>query len=182
MRDALLAVSGHARSGAWAARCCTVKNRDYFFDHTSKDLTELRQPAAVALPAGGPQQPVRRVPAVRLSRRRGAQRRPGDDDRRPAGPVHAEQRSGRRAPAKAWPQRVREARSHRRAERIPQLYRAGLRPRSDSQKSWLLARSFWRTREQLSKATCPRRAQRSQLAWEALCQSILAANEFIYVR
>ena len=28
-----------ARStGAWAARCCRVKNRDYFFDHTSKDV------------------------------------------------------------------------------------------------------------------------------------------------
>ena len=54
---------------------------------------QLRQPAAVGVPAGRPEPPVRRVPAVRLPRRRRAQRRPGDHDRRPAGAVPDEQRA-----------------------------------------------------------------------------------------
>ena len=81
-----------ARPHRRAARCCTVKNRDFFFDHTSKDLTDYDSRAAVALPADRPQQPLRPVPVARLPRRRRAQRRPGDDDRGPAGPVDAQQR------------------------------------------------------------------------------------------
>ena len=93
IRDALLAVGGML-DPAMGASLLQVKNREYFFDHTSKDLTDYDSRSA-RLPADCPQSYVRRFRSLRLLRLRRPEREPGDDDRGPAGLVHDEQRSGR---------------------------------------------------------------------------------------
>ena len=75
----------------------TVKNRDYFFDHTSQGRHHVRQPAAVGLPAGRPQHLYDVFQLFDYADSERDQRRPGHDDRRPAGAVHDEQRPGSRA-------------------------------------------------------------------------------------
>ena len=59
-----------ARPDDGRARCCTSRTASYVFDHTSKDETTYdSRRRSVYLPVD-PQQPVRRLPAVRLPRRR----------------------------------------------------------------------------------------------------------------
>ena len=102
----------------------------------------VRHAAAVALPAGRPQQPVRRVPAVRLPRRRRAQRRPGDHDRGPAGPVHDEQRAGRSSGRATWPPALLAAATADDAGRIRRLYELAYGRPPRPRPSWRRAAAF----------------------------------------
>ena len=158
-----------------------VKNRGYFFDHTSKDLTDYTsRRRSLYLPV------VRNNvydvfqlldfpdPAVPSGDRT-------HDHRRPAGPADAQQR-----PGDAVGGRPRRASCSAEAgtddERLARMYaiaygRAGIGSEDRGQ------HGVSRRGRALARAPPrPMPTQRRRQAWSVLCQTILAANEFIYVQ
>ena len=97
IRDALLAVERRARSRRMGGSLLRVANHAYVASTASERYDPYTTAAAVGLPAGHPQQRVRRLPGVRLRRPQRAQRRAATDDGRPAGAVPDEQPAGRGA-------------------------------------------------------------------------------------
>ena len=111
------------------------------------------------------------------------QRRPGDDDRGPAGPVHDEQRPGRsRRPRRPGRRPARAARgSTTPAGSAGSTSRAYGRPPTAAGDG--AGRGVPRpVRRQARGRAEPTRASAAACAWQALCQAILASNEFVYIR
>ncbi len=178
VRDALLAVSGELDS-TLGGSLLTVKNRAYFFDHTSKDLTTYATARRSVY-----------LPVVRNNLYDVFQLLDFPD---------AAVTNGDRATTTVAPQAllmlnsdlVAQA-SSRLAEqiqahapenqvRLTKLYALayGREPSADEQAA---GEQFLKQVEQTLQTSEPDATKRTQLAWETLCHVILAANEFIYVR
>jgi len=178
VRDALLAVGGKL-DRTMGGSLLTVKNRAYFFDHTSKDLTTYESDRRSVY-----------LPVVRNNVYDVFQLLDYPD---------AAVTTGDRATTTVAPQallmlnsdliaRSSEALADRVAmpdpneeqciERIYQL--AYSRPPTEVEVA--AGKQFLRGAHQVLTATEADASKRSRLAWAAYCQTILAANEFIYTR
>ena len=173
-----------ARStGRWAARCCTSRTA------TTSSTTRRR-----TRPTYDSRRRSLYLPVVRnnlydvfqlfdfpdAGRR---QRRPRDDDRRPAGAVHDEQRPGRSRPRDGLADRA--ARGRRRSTTPAgsrRLYATGLRPPADRGRSRARPRRSSADSTRRSRPTEPTRPATRLGLGRRSARSSLAANEFIYVR
>jgi cytochrome c553 len=178
IRDSLLAVSGKL-DRTIGGSLLTVKNRDYFFDHTSKDRTSY---------ASGRRSLY--LPIVRNNVYDVFQLLDYPD---------AAVTSGDRATTTIAPQallmlnsdlvlqassdlaeRVLAA-SADDGQRIAQLYSLAY-GREATPAEVTSAQSFLAAADRTLTASEPDAAKRSRLAWDGLCQTVLAANEFVYVK
>ena len=178
IRDALLAVGGKL-DRTMGGSLLTVKNRAYFFDHTSKDLTTYDSNRRSIY-----------LPIVRNNIYDVFQLLDYPD---------AAVTTGDRATTTVAPQALLMLNSDLIArasdafaeclvtpnssdeQRIRQAYELAYgRPPSDAELAD--GKQFLTAAEQTLAETEPDAAKRSQLAWSAYCQTILAANEFIYTR
>ena len=158
-----------------------VKNRGYFFDHTSKDLTDYTsRRRSLYLPV------IRNNvydvfqlldfpdPAIPSGDR-------AHDDRRAASPADAQQRPGHasggrfRGPTARRNPATTTSGSSR-------MYRCRLRPPGHCGRNRRRTWRFSRRRRSRSRQPKPIPIQRRRQAWSVLCQTILAANEFMYVQ
>lgn len=178
VRDALLAVSGEL-DPTLGGSLLTVKNRAYFFDHTSKDLTNYATARrSVYLPV------VRNnlYDVFQLLDFPDAAVTNGDRATTTVAPqallmlnselvAQASSRLAERIQAAAPENQV----------RIAKLYTLayGREPSADEQAA---GEQFLKQVEQTLQTTESDATKRTQMAWETLCHVILAANEFIYVR
>ena len=177
-RDALLAVGGQL-DRTFGGSLLTVKNRGYFFDHTSKDLTDYNSRRRTLY-----------LPVVRNNVYDVLQLLDFPD---PAIP------SGDRSASTVAPQALLMLNSDLVMQSADELA-ARLVRESDSDEQ-RLARLYWLAYgrqatvaersasvafladvEKSLAASEPDAARRRQQAWAALCQTVVAANEFIYVR
>jgi hypothetical protein len=178
IRDALLAVSGKLDRTAGGS-LLQVKNREFFFDHTSKDKTSYDSYRRSLY-----------LPIVRNHVYDIFQLLDYPD---------AAVTSGDRATTTIAPQAllllnsnlVMQASSNlaERAlaasaddgQRIAQLYSLAY-SRAATQPETSAAQAFLAAADRALTAQEPDAAKRSRLAWDSLCQTVLAANEFIYVK
>ncbi|MEX2174739.1 MAG: PSD1 and planctomycete cytochrome C domain-containing protein [Pirellulaceae bacterium] len=178
VRDALLAVGG-TLDREQGGSLLQVKNREFFFDHTSKDKTEYTSNRrSIYLPI------VRNnvydvfglldYPDAAVS----TSDRPTTTIAPQALLMLNSELVARASGSLA--ERVLAAAADD-AERIGQLYALAY-SREPTADELGAGQRFLRQAEQLLTTTEPDMAERSGLAWQAYCQSILAANEFIYVR
>jgi hypothetical protein len=178
VRDALLAVSGKLDRTAGGS-LLQVKNREFFFDHTSKDKTSYASYRRSLY-----------LPVVRNHVYDVFQLLDYPD---------AAVTSGDRATTTIAPQallmlnselvmqassdlaeRVLAA-SADDAQRIARLYSLAY-GREATAAETTAARDFLAAADQALNSKKPDAAKRSRLAWDSLCQTVLASNEFIYVK
>ena len=178
IRDSLLAVSGKL-DRTIGGSLLTVKNRDYFFDHTSKDKTSYASDRRSLY-----------LPIVRNNVYDVFQLLDYPD---------AAVTSGDRATTTIAPQallmlnsdlvlqassnlaeRVLAA-SANDGQRIAQLYSLAY-GREATPAEVTSAQSFLAAADRTLTASEPDAAKRLRLAWDGLCQTVLAANEFVYVK
>ena len=157
----------------------TVKNRAYFFDHTSKDLTTYdTNRRSIYLPI------VRNniYDVFQLLDYPDAAVTTGDRATTTVAPqallMLNSDLIGRASTQLA--QRVLGERSDD-AQRIDRLYELAY-GRLASDEETAAAQRFLKSATDLLSATEPDAEKRSRLSWEAYCQTLLAANEFIYTR
>ena len=178
VRDALLAVGGKL-DRTMGGSLLTVKNRAYFFDHTSKDLTTYdTNRRSIYLPI------VRNniYDVFQLLDYPDAAVTTGDRATTTVAPqallMLNSDLIGRASTQLA--QRVLGERSDD-AQRIDRLYVLAY-GRLASDEETAAAQRFLKSATDLLSVTEPDAEKRSRLAWEAYCQTLLAANEFIYTR
>ena len=177
IRDGMLFVS-ESLDNRIGGSLLTVKNREYFFDHTSKDLTSYQSPRRSVY-----------LPIVRNNVYDVFQLLDYPDAAVPNG----DRNTTTIAPQALWmmnsdfvfevsrdlaTRALQQPSSDR--ERVHDLILRMLTRRADSQEEngWL---SFLEKLEQMLKATESDADLRRQKAWIALCQTMLSSNEFIYV-
>jgi hypothetical protein len=178
IRDALLAVGGKLNRAAGGS-LLQVKNREFFFDHTSKDKTSYDSYRRSLY-----------LPVVRNHVYDIFQLLDYPD---------AAVTSGDRATTTIAPQALLMlnsdlvlqassdlaervlAVSDDESQRIAQLYSLAYGREAIAAET-TAAQTFLAAANQTLMAKEPDAAKRSRLAWDSLCQTILAANEFIYVK
>lgn len=178
VRDSLIAVGGQLDRTVGGS-LLEVKNRAYFFDHTSKDKTNYNNNRrSIYLPI------VRNnvYDVFQLLDFPDAAVSSGDRATTTIAPQALLMMNSdlvTRA-SSALAQRV-TATSSDNACRLTTLYSLayGREPTAEEVAS---DQQFLRDAEQALQVTEADATKRSQLAWECLCQVVLAANEFIYVR
>lgn len=177
IRDALLAVGGEL-DRTIGGSLLTIPNRGYFFNHTSKDATTYGSPRrSVYLPI------VRNnlYDALQLLDFPDPSVSTGDRATTTIAPQALLMLNGDlvlRASASLADRLGPDDDDGRRLARLYDLAYAR-EPSADEVESDL---AFLGEARRLLEPTEPDAAARSRLAWEALCQTILAANEFSYVR
>jgi hypothetical protein len=178
VRDALIAVGGKLDRTVGGS-LLEVKNRAYFFDHTSKDKTNYNNNrCSIYLPI------VRNnvYDVFQLLDYPDAAVSSGDRATTTIAPQALLMMNSdlvARASA-ALAQRVTTTSSDN-ARRLATLYALAY-GREPTAEEVAADQQFLRDAEQALQATEADEAKRSQLTWECLCQVVLAANEFIYVR
>jgi hypothetical protein len=178
VRDALLSVSGQFDT-TMGGTLLTVKNRGYFFDHTSKDLTDYNSPRRSLY-----------LPVVRNNLYDVFQLLDAPDAAIP---------NGDRASTTVAPQALLMLNSDFVMQSAAEFAGRVLSgPGADDGRMQLMYtiaygreatanelaanRTFLADLEQSLAAGEPDAAKRQRQAWDVLCHTIVAANEFIYVR
>jgi hypothetical protein len=178
VRDALLAVSGQLDT-TMGGTLLKVKNRGYFFDHTSKDLTDYHSPRRSLY-----------LPVVRNNLYDVFQLLDAPD---------AAITNGDRATTTVAPQALLMLNSDLVMQSAAELARRLLSSAGDDesrmQRMYGLAygreatadeitanRKFLSDLDQSLAGGEPDPTKRQRQAWNVLCHTIVAANEFIYVR
>jgi mono/diheme cytochrome c family protein len=178
VRDALLAVSGRLDT-TMGGTLLTVKNRGYFFDHTSKDLTDYNSPRRSLY-----------LPVVRNNLYDVFQLLDAPD---------AAITNGDRATTTVAPQALLMLNSdfvmQSAAEFAVRVLSAAGDDESRMQRMYAMAygrkatadeimanRKFLSELDQTLAGSEPDASSRQRQAWNVLCHTIVAANEFIYVR
>ena len=166
----------------WAGSLLHVKNREYLFDHTSKDMTKYdSRRRSVYLPV------VRNnlydvFQLFDFPDADRAERRPGDHDRRPAGAVHDEQRPGHRRCRGRWPGDCSTRPDCDDAGRVRRLYETAYgRPPTDAETARASA-FLGRVEAEAAADGDEGRRRGACRPGRRSARSSLASNEFVYVR
>jgi len=177
VRDALLAVAGELDRTVGGS-LLTIKNRGYFFDHTSKDATTYgsdRRSIYLPIVRNNLYEVLQLLdfpdPAVSNGDR-------ATTTIAPQALLMLNSDLVLRASAGLADRALAETDDARRFNRLYALAYS----REPTAEEVEADRAFLREAEHLLEPTEPDAAKRSRRAWEALCQTILAANEFSYAR
>jgi len=179
VRDAMLAVSGQL-DRTLGGSLLNVKNRAYFFDHTSKDLTDYSSPRrSIYLPV------VRNnvYDLFQLLDYPDAAIPTGDRSTTTVAP-QALLMMNSDFVAKASTELATRLLSQQQADdatRISEMYQLAY-GRDVTPEEVEQSRSFVTEIEKALQPTDPDPANRHRRAWATLCQVVLAANEFIYLQ